>query len=139
MEKFVASEFLDYLLEEFSVAEVERFLDEEFEQILPHIQLLNEEYVSEKITQADEIDDANRNSKMLKGNFPWGKVSAQLTKSMVGKLKQIQKPADRLRAMDKIWSDRKHFGDLLSGKLEIKEPKKTKKNSITLPKITGID
>lgn len=94
----------------------------------------------EKKVAVSADDESNRNSNILKGNYPWGKISPQLTKAVVSRLKQIEKPADRAVAMEKIWKSKNHLGALLSGNLSTqKEKEKTAKDKITLPKITGVN
>jgi hypothetical protein len=96
----------------------------------------------EKKEEKVESDDNNRNARILKGQFPWGNVNQELAKSAVSKLKQIKKPADRLKALDKIWANRKHFAALASGNLDLSDAPAKKKigdGKVSLVKITGVN
>lgn len=85
-----------------------------------------------------ETDDNNRNARILKGQFPWGNVSQAMSNSALAKLKMIEKPTDRLNAIEAIWSDSKHFHDLVRhGKVDYKHEKP--KTGPSLPKVRGID
>ena len=91
-----------------------------------------------KKAEVVDPDDSNRNSMILKGKFPWGELSPQLTKSVVSKLKQIEKPQHRQIAQDMIWKSKAHVGSLLAGDIKLAKPK-PEKRAITLPKITGVN
>lgn len=91
----------------------------------------------QKSANHDDIEEKNRNGDMIKGKFPWGKVSGQLAKSAVSKLKEIDKTADRLRAMDLIWESEENFGRLLNRSLDYTE--KPEKSKITLAPVPSLE
>lgn len=88
-----------------------------------------------------ETDDNNRGARILKGQFPWGKVTPELAKTAIAKLKMIEKPHDRLKAMDHIWGNQKHFHTLIStGKLNVPDKEAAKeKPKVSLAKVRGVD
>lgn len=90
-----------------------------------------------------ENDDNNRNAQMLKGKYPWGSVSNELNKTAMAKIKQIQKPNDRLKALNAVWADQKHFHSIVKhGHLNGATPadKEDKpKSKVTLAPVRGVN
>lgn len=88
-----------------------------------------------------ENDDNNRGARILKGQFPWGRVTPELAKTALAKLKMIEKPADRLQAMNHIWDKQEHFHTLIkTGKVNAGAKKEdAPKSKITLAKVRGVN
>lgn len=80
-------------------------------------------------------DDGARNSRMLKGDYPWGKVGTTMTKAAMSLVKNLHKPADKSAAMSKIWKSQENFHSFLRGEMDLSEPKASK---VTLSKVRGV-